>query len=242
MKATLTSLTENPQFLELYYAMTERFKLHALLFASAALGMAMVFVRIHFSGTLSYTFLVWNLFLAVIPFGISSLLIRFARLSSSNGKPPAVVFYPLAALWLLFFPNAPYVLTDLLHLRPVIVPLWYDLLLLLSFAWTSLMFGFVSLSDMQQLVKQRFNAATGWLFACAALLLSSFGIYLGRFLRWNSWDVLTEPQQLVRDILERVVNPLAHVSAYGFTVLLTAFLLLAYLMLQYFKPKESLRQ
>jgi uncharacterized membrane protein len=126
-------------------------------------------------------------------------------------------------------------------LRPVIVPLWYDLLLLLSFAWTSLMFGFVSLSDMQQLVKQRFNATTGWLFACAALLLGSFGIYLGRFLRWNSWDVLTQPQQLAWDILERVGNPLAHVGAYGFTVLLTAFLLLAYLMLQYFKPKESLR-
>jgi uncharacterized membrane protein len=212
--------------------MTERFKLHALLFASAALGVAMVFVRIHFSGTLSYTFLFWNLFLAVIPFGISSLLVRF--------KTPAFVFYPFAVLWLLFFPNAPYVLTDLLHLRPVIVPLWYDLLLLLSFAWTSLMFGFVSLSDMQQLIRQRFNAATGWLFACAALLLGSFGIYLGRFLRWNSWDVLTEPQQLAGDILERVVNPLAHVGAYGFTVLLTAFLLLAYLMLQYFRPKESL--
>ncbi len=214
--------------------MTERFKLHALLFASAALGIAMVFVRVHFSGTLSYTFLFWNLFLAVIPFGISSLLVRF--------KTSAFVFYPLAALWLLFFPNAPYVLTDLIHLRPVMVPLWYDLLLLLSFAWTSLMFGFVSLSDMQQLVKQRFNAVTGWLFAYAALLLGSFGIYLGRFLHWNSWDVITEPQKLAWDILERLVNPLEHLSTYGFTVLLTAFLLLAYLMLQYFRPRESLQK
>lgn len=216
--------------------MTERSKLHALLFASAALGVAMVFVRIHFSGTLSYTFLFWNLFLAVIPFGISSLLVR---LYQPTGKTSAFVFYPLAGLWLLFFPNAPYILTDLIHLRPVMVPLWYDLLLLLSFAWTSLMFGFVSLSDMQQLVRQRFNTATGWLFVCAALLLGSFGVYLGRFLRWNSWDVLTEPRQLAWDIVERLVNPLEHVGTYGFTVLLTAFLLLAYLMLQYFKPKES---
>jgi uncharacterized membrane protein len=234
MKLTLTSLTENPQFLELYYTMTERFKLNALLFASAALGIAMVFVRVHFSGTLSYTFLFWNLFLAVIPFGISSLLVRF--------RTPAFVFYPVAALWLLFFPNAPYVLTDLIHLRPVVVPLWYDLLLLLSFAWTSLMFGFVSLSDMQQLVKQRFNAVTGWLFACGALLLGSFGIYLGRFLRWNSWDIITEPQKLAWDIVERLANPLEHLGTYGFTVLLTAFLLLAYLMMQYFRPRESLQQ
>ncbi len=213
--------------------MTERFKLNALLFASAAFGVVMVFVRVHFSGTLSYTFLFWNLFLAVIPFGISSFLVRF--------KTPAVVFYPLAALWLLFFPNAPYVLTDLIHLRPVIVPLWYDLLLLLSFAWTSLMFGFVSLADMQGLVRQRFNAATGWLFACAALALGSFGIYLGRFLRWNSWDALTEPGQLARDILERFANPLEHPGTFGFTLLLTTFLLLAYLMMQYFRPKESLQ-
>jgi uncharacterized membrane protein len=127
-------------------------------------------------------------------------------------------------------------------LRPVTVPLWYDLLLLLSFAWTSLMFGFVSLSDMQQLVRQRFNVTTGWLFACAALALGSFGIYLGRFLRWNSWDILTEPQKLVSDILEPLLNPLDHIGTYGFTVLLTAFLLLAYLMLQYFKPKESLQK
>jgi uncharacterized membrane protein len=211
--------------------MTERFKLITLLFASAGLGVAMVAVRVYFSGTLSYTFLVWNLFLAVIPFVISSLLTRF--------RPPAVIFYPLTALWLLFFPNAPYVLTDLIHLHPVTVPLWYDLLMLLSFAWTSLMFGFVSLADMQSLIRQKFNAATGWLFACVALALGSFGIYLGRFLRWNSWDILTEPRQLAWDILERVLNPLSHVGTYGFTLLFTAFLVLAYAILQYFRPKIS---
>jgi uncharacterized membrane protein len=240
MKAGFNNPHRGRQALGLYYFMTERFKLNALLLASAIFGIAMVFVRVRFSGTLSYTFLFWNLFLAVIPFGISSLLVGLSK-ARTIGRAPALIFYPLAALWLLFFPNAPYVLTDLIHLRPVMVPLWYDLLLLLSFAWTSLMFGFVSLSDMQQLVKQRFNAATGWLFACAALALGSFGIYLGRFLRWNSWDVLTEPQKLAWDIVERLVNPLEHTSAYGFTVLLTAFLLLAYLMLQYFRPKESLQ-
>lgn len=208
--------------------MSERLRLNLLLFSSTLFGIAMIIVRARFTDTLSHTFLLWNLFLAIIPFGISTLLSRF--------KTPAAVFYPLAMLWLLFFPNAPYVLTDLIHLRPHDAPLWYDLLMLLSFAWTSLMFGFVSLADMQRLIKQRFNAVMGWLFAATALALGSFGIYLGRFLRWNSWDVITEPRELAWDILERVANPLAHMGTFGFTILLTAFLLLAYLTLQFFRP------
>jgi uncharacterized membrane protein len=211
--------------------LSHRTKLHLLLLASTLFGVAMVIVRAYFSGTLSYTFLVWNLFLAVIPFGISTLLSRF--------KTPGIVFYPLVFLWLLFFPNAPYVLTDLIHLRPYYVPLWYDLLLLLSFAWTSLMFGFVSLADMQRLIRERFNATVGWLFATAALALGSFGIYLGRFLRWNSWDVIAKPKGLAWDIVERVANPLEHVGTFGFTVLLTAFLLLAYLTVQFFRPNTE---
>jgi uncharacterized membrane protein len=217
----------NPLFL------SNRAKLNLLLLASSLFCAAMVFVRVYFSGTLSYTFLFWNLFLGFIPFVISTFL--------SSLKTPATVFYPLAFLWLLFFPNAPYVLTDLIHLRQQYAPLWYDLLMLLSFAWTSLMFGFVSLADMQRLVQGRFNAATGWLFAVVALALGSFGIYLGRFLRWNSWDVITEPRQLAWDILERVANPLAHTGTFGFTVLLTAFLLLAYLTLQFFRPNTDIR-
>jgi uncharacterized membrane protein len=99
------------------------------------------------------------------------------------------------------------------------------------------MLGFVSLADMQTLMAQRFNQITGWIFAFVALLLGSFGIYLGRFLRWNSWDVITEPTGLLQDIVNRIINPLAHLKTYGFTLLLTVFLLLAYLMMHFFKPR-----
>jgi uncharacterized membrane protein len=215
------------------FILSNHAKLTLLLLASTLFSIALVMVRVYFSGTLSYTSLFWNLFLAVIPFGVSTLLSRI--------KTPSIVFYSLALLWLLFFPNAPYVLTDLIHLRQHTVPVWYDLLLLLSFAWTSLMFGFVSLADMQRLIQQRFNATVGWLFAVAAVLLGSFGIYLGRFLRWNSWDVITEPRQLAWDIFERVANPLAYTHTFGFTVLLAAFLLLAYLTLQFFRPSTERR-
>jgi uncharacterized membrane protein len=210
--------------------MTQRLKLTLLLAASVIFGVLMVMVRVYFSGTLSYTFLLWNLFLALIPFGLSSLLL--------NVKLPAPLFWLTTACWLLFFPNAPYVLTDLLHLRPFMVPVWYDLLMLISFAWTSLMLGFVSLSDMQGLIRQRSNQVIGWLFVGMALGLGSFGIYLGRFLRWNSWDVLTQPKRLLSDILEPLINPLSNISTYGFTLLLTAFLLLAYLTMQFFQGQR----
>jgi uncharacterized membrane protein len=209
--------------------MTQRLKLNLVLLAAILFCISFVAVRIYFSGALSYTFLLWNLFLAFIPFVLSSLLVT-VRLS-------ALVFWLLGAIWLLFFPNAPYVLTDLLHLKAGMVPVWYDLLMLLSFAWTSLMLGFVSLADMQTLMAQRFNQITGWIFAFVALLLGSFGIYLGRFLRWNSWDVITEPTGLLQDIVNRIINPLAHLKTYGFTLLLTVFLLLAYLMMHFFKPR-----
>jgi uncharacterized membrane protein len=207
--------------------MTQRFKLNGLLLASVLFCIGFVAVRIYFSGALSYSFLLWNLFLAFIPFVLSSLLV-------SLPSPSALVFWLLGAIWLMFFPNAPYVLTDLLHLKAGMVPVWYDLLMLLSFAWTSLMLGFVSLADMQALIARRFNPRMGWVFAFMALLLGSFGIYLGRFLRWNSWDLITQPTELLLDIVDRVINPLAHLKTYGFTLLLTVFLLLAYLMMHFF--------
>ena len=212
--------------------MNQRLKLNVLLAASVIFALIMVLVRVYLSGTLSYTFLLWNLFLAAVPFGLSSFLIY-------SKNVPTTLFWLTTGCWLLFFPNAPYVLTDLLHLRPFMVPVWYDLLMLLSFAWTSLMIGFVSLSDMQGLIVQRFNQFAGWLFVGVALGLGSFGIYLGRFLRWNSWDILTEPRRLLNDILEPLINPLSNINTHGFTMLLTAFLALAYLTLQFFQGQKS---
>jgi uncharacterized membrane protein len=207
--------------------MNERLQLNFLLLAFTLLSVAMLGVRMLFSGESEYLFLVWNLFLALIPLGISTGLSRF--------KTPAFVFYPLGLLWLLFFPNAPYVLTDLIHLREHQVPIWYDLIMFLSFAWTSLMFGFVSLADMQQLIRVRFKARVSWLFVTVALALGSYGIYLGRFLRWNSWDVAINPQQLLLDVIEHLSHPLTHLGIFAFTFLMTAFLLLAYLTLHFFR-------
>lgn len=185
----------------------------------------MVAMRVYHTESGRFLWMIWNLFLAFIPFAISSFILPRPQLHSRW------VFLPTLALWLLFFPNAPYVITDLIHLKPGYgIPLWYDLLLLMSFAWNSLLLGLVSLSDMQSIVQRKFGGLMGWVFVVTTLGLSGFGIYLGRFLRWNSWDLFTNPGALFSDIAEQVLNPLENLPTYTFTFGFAAFLLLAYLI------------
>ena len=200
-----------------------RLALAFVLAASLALSVLLIAGRVALTGRLSFLFLIWNLFLAVIPFGISTML------GAARGPLRARVLLPAGAAWLLFFPNAPYILTDLFHLdsRPG-VPLWYDLALILSCAWNGLMLAYASLADMQQLVQQRLGAGIGWAFATVALLLSSFGIYLGRYLRFNSWDVLTNPLTLFYDIVDRLLHPFSFPGTWGVTLVFGLFLLLGY--------------
>lgn len=191
--------------------------------ASLALSILLVIGRVLLTGHVVFLFLIWNLFLAVIPFAISTML------GTAKGSLQARMLVPVGAVWLLFFPNAPYILTDLFHLdtRPG-VPLWYDLALILSCAWNGLMLAYASLSDMQRLVQQRLGTAAGWAFATLALLLSSFGIYLGRYLRFNSWDVLTNPLALFFDIVNRILHPFSFPGTWGVTLVFGVFLLLGY--------------
>jgi uncharacterized membrane protein len=112
-------------------------------------------------------------------------------------------------LWLLFFPNAPYILTDLLHLahpRPD-VPLWFDMLLIIWFAWTGLLLGLVSLFLMHGIVIREFGRVIGWGFVLAVGILSGLGVYIGRFLRWNSWDLLLQPLVRISDLMYYAAHP-----------------------------------
>ncbi len=188
--------------------------------ATAALSVLMVAFRWWYTGAPGFLFIPWNLFLAWIPLGCALLLTR------ARGRMAMVA---LAATWLAFLPNAPYVLTDLIHFRVRDgVPYWFDLVMLITFAWTGTLTGYLSLYLVQMRVRERFGAALSWVFAVTALALSSFGIYLGRFLRWNSWDVVTEPGALLRDIGQRVLYPFDHPRTYAFTLLMALFLIGAY--------------
>lgn len=200
-----------------------RLTLVFVLAASIALSVLLVAGRVAMTGRMTFLFLIWNLFLAVIPFALSTML------GTARGPLKARVLIPVGAAWLLFFPNAPYILTDLFHLdaRPG-VPLWYDLALILSCAWNGLMLAYASLSDMQRLVQLRLGFWAGWVFATVALLLSSFGIYLGRYLRFNSWDVLANPLTLFFDIVNRILHPFSFPGTWGVTLVFGLFLVVGY--------------
>lgn len=202
----------------------QRFNLLLVLGASLALSVVLIALRVFFTQQLTFVFLLWNLFLALIPFGLSTML------SVSAGRLQARVLLPVGLVWLLFFPNAPYILTDLFHLEPRAgVPYWYDLALILSCAWNGLMLAYASLTDMQALVARRLGWVASWGFVTVALLLSSFGVYLGRYLRFNSWDIITNPLTLFFDIITRLLHPFAHPATWGVTLLYGVFLLLGYI-------------
>ena len=140
-------------------------------------------------------------------------------LDTARGPLRGRLLLPVGAVGCCFSPNAPYIITDLFHLEPRAgVPLWYDLALIFSSAWNGLMLAYASLLTMQTLVRRRFGTLSGWAFVSTALLLSSFGIYLGRYLRFNSWDVLTNPLTLFYDILNQFLNPTHHLRTWGITV------------------------
>ena len=129
-------------------------------------------------------------------------------------------------------PSQRHLLTDIIHLRSGAgVPFWYDLILVIGFAFTGLFLGLVSLYLMQSLVRQAAGGPASWLFALLVSAISGFGIYLGRFLRWNSWDLFLNPAHLLADILERLSHPLAHYQTFVFSAMFALFFISAYFIL-----------
>lgn len=178
--------------------------------------------RMSFADSKFLLFLNWNLFLAFIPWALTSVAIVSPRIQKSK-----FLLLLILGVWLLFFPNAPYILTDLFHLKyGTAMPQWFDLILILSFAWTGLLFGFMSLWDIEKMLFK--NKKTARLISSLLIFIASFGIYLGRFLRWNSWDIISEPFHLLYDIGDRIINPFSHPRTWGVTLLMGSFLNMLY--------------
>ena len=185
-------------------------------------AVALLALRYRATGSASHRFLVWNLFLAWIPF-IAALAID--RLDRHRGT-----FLATWAVWLLFFPNAPYLVTDLIHLKVgTQVPLWYDALLFASFATTGVLLGNASLSLVQAALRRRHGPVIAWCGTIASLALGAYGIYLGRVERWNSWDLWTRPSVLFSAAARPLLDPLGNRRAVAMSVLFFGFLLTAYL-------------
>lgn len=192
--------------------------------------LAMILVRIlRYPGTPQHTGIAWNLLLAWIPF-VLALLVYEAR---SRLSTP--LFAASCLLWLLFLPNAPYLLTDLKYIgNHGSVPVLYDVVFLSAAAWTGLLLGLVSLFLMHVVWRQLIGALNAWALVIGVLALSSFGIYLGRVQRWNSWDIFTRPGSLVGQIAHGLLDPLAHARPLALTMVFTTFLLASYLVVYSF--------
>jgi uncharacterized membrane protein len=176
--------------------------------------------RVFLTGKITYVFLSWNLFLAWLPLVFSYQL---------NQEKPLLLNGMFAVLWLLFFPNAPYLITDLVHLRPRPgFPVWFDIILLSSLAWTGILLAFASLLKIQRYISEKFGDFTAWSAVVFSIAACSFGIYLGRVLRWNSWDVLTDPFPILSDIASTMIHPLSHPKAWGMTIVFSLFLTVSY--------------
>lgn len=188
----------------------------------------MIIARIFYSGNSRYLFMIWNLFLAWVPYIIS---IGFSKLHRSKKIIQVFVFMG----WLLFFPNALYIVTDIIHLAETqAAPLWYDAVLLFVSSLTGLVLAFASVINTEKYLQTIFHRK--YITPIIILLLSagSFGVYLGRFERWNSWDVLQNPLSMAVDIAHKFVSPFAHPKTWSVTLLLTGLYSLCWVLIKCF--------
>lgn len=174
-------------------------KITQALIVLSVLAIIFNLARLDVSGMTTPLYLIWNLFLAWVPYVIS--------LYFTKKETPIKFFIPLFFFWLLFFPNAPYLVTDVIHIiSSSSIFVWYDGLLFFFFGWIGLLLGMISLFHIHQYLKNYLSNLISELIVFAICFVSSFGVYLGRFERWNSWDLFLHPLNLMKQILDILVN------------------------------------
>ncbi|MBP6432046.1 MAG: DUF1361 domain-containing protein [Ferruginibacter sp.] len=194
----------------------------SVLYLFFAFIFSLIAARIYFTNSLMYGFLIWNIFLAFAPYWVSNL---FIKKGYSNWLTTMLFF-----AWLLFFPNALYIITDLIHLqRQTIVPIWYDVIIVFSSALLGIVLAFISLFKVEEFLQVKFGNYKTQFLIPVILFLAAFGVYLGRFLRWNSWDIIQNPLGLVSSIAQRFIYPFEHLRTWGLTVILFILFYILYL-------------
>lgn len=187
---------------------------------SHSASIVLLLARAFDAGNPRYYFLVWNMLLAVLPL-ILAIVLRKRLLQGSWLDWPQLA---LTALWLLFLPNSFYLVTDLIHVHQTFeVNIYYDVVMFTSFIINGFVTGFMSLYLVHVELTRRVRRRDAHVVIAGVLLLSSFAIFLGRFLRWNSWDVFLHPAGLLFDVSNQLINP---VSPSAFATTASFFLLL----------------
>lgn len=178
----------------------------------------LVTIRVFKTEQLSFIFMFWNLFLAFIPFAISNYILKLKQ-EISHFK-----LITFMGIWLLFLPNAPYMITDLFHLHHrVVLPIWFDLILILMFAITGLYLFFISINQTIAVVKSQFPKLHNPIFLILLFMIVSYGVYIGRFLRLNSWDIIN-PLGLIKTCMNAILNLPTLKDMCCFTLVFSIFL------------------
>lgn len=214
------------------------YKLNQFLALNSLFCILLLLFRVYVTGSLFYGFLIWNLFLAAIPYFISTALSKTVWL-----KKQTLVLLVVLGIWLLFLPNAPYLITDLMHLRHAKSSLsWLDPFMLFAFAWNGLILGLLSMHQVFQILTEKWNRTVAKRLLFVVVFLCGFGIYLGRFQRWNSWELFSDPIILLKDCFQSISNPLYRTRTLGITLGFGIFLWVLFLTTtSFFNIKKASR-
>jgi uncharacterized membrane protein len=188
-------------------------------------GVLLLIARIIESDSLRYVFLFWNLMLAILPALLAWWLVQ--RIQEHGWLRWQQL--GLTAVWVGFLPNSFYLVTDFIHLRQTYeASLLFDIAMITSFIISGFALGFISLYLVHLELEKRLRPRNTWLIITGLLLASSFALYLGRFTRWNTWDVLFKPAGLLFDVSDRFINPGSHGQTYQTTIIFFIILVALY--------------
>lgn len=218
-------------------------KVAALLVALSFGCLAMLWFRPSVSGDVRFVFLLWNLFLAWLPYAASAAAVASYRLIGRGTGPRKLAIAGFGLLWLLFLPNAAYLTTDFIHLivnkhnyvtrGEFSYLVWFDIVVFFLFAWCGLFLSFLSTYQMHRMVAERKGEGFGWAFVGVVSVLAGYGVFLGRIVRLNSWDAIFNPEYLMNEILGNL-----HMRALSFTLLFTVFLAVIYIFMYHLQERK----
>lgn len=190
-----------------------------------AFNISLLIFRVFYSTEWRFIFLIWNLFLAVVPY-------LFMEMALKNQQKRWIA-WSLFGASLLFLPNSPYIITDLFHLKhQASMPLWFDTLLVFSFSITGLLLFYDVLLKMHRFLERQFSTVWAIIGIVSIIFLNAFGVYLGRFLRFNSWDIISNPFGLAHEILDRIIHPFSYPQTWGVTLGYGTMFLVGYVMVK----------
>lgn len=198
------------------------------LLLSCGFSCMLVAARVFATGQVTYLFLVWNLFLAFVPYAISQWLGTRIQVLENRWLLALTLL-----VWLVFIPNTFYIITDLFHLFDFDnAPRWFDLLLIFSFAWNGLLLGLLSIRKVETILQAVSGRSFSLFVVFVVMWLNAFGVYIGRYLRFNTWDVLTKPFTLFGELLDIMIHPFRYKMEWGMVGVYAVFMTLLYITIK----------